>query len=179
MLNVHAGIVVAALLLTPLQSAPAGRLTFTPQDGWHARPAASSMRVAEFVLPRVDGDVEDGDVVVYYFGASQGGDVEANITRWVGQMQQPDGRPSTELARRESRTVNGLPVMLLEITGTYVAEVRPGATERFNKPGFRMRTAVITTPAGPYFVKMLGPDKTMTKWGPSLTAWLETVRFER
>ena len=49
----------------------------------------------------------------------------------------------------------------MDLAGTYVAEVRPGATERHNKPGFRLRAAVIETPRGPYFVKMTGPAKTM------------------
>lgn len=169
---------LALFAVLPQTPAPAGRLAFTAPDGWKTRPAASAMRMAEFILPRADGDTEDGDVVVYYFGASQGGDVEANITRWVGQMTQPDGRASADLARRGAQTVNGLPVTTLEITGTYVAEVRPGATEHFNKPGFRMRTAVVKTPRGPYFVKMLGPDKTIVRWGPSFAAFLDTFRFE-
>jgi hypothetical protein len=30
------------------------------------------MRVAEFALPRADGDTEDAQLVVYYFGGSGG-----------------------------------------------------------------------------------------------------------
>jgi hypothetical protein len=178
MLNMFSCVLTLLVSASPQTPTPAGRLTSTAPDGWKIRPATSSMRVAEFILPRADGDTEDGDVVVYYFGASQGGDVEANITRWVGQMTQPDGRASKDLARRGAQTINGLAVTTLEITGTYIAEMRPGATEHFNKPGFRMRTAVVKTPRGPYFVKMLGPDKTITKWGPSFAEFLRTMRFE-
>ena len=49
----------------------------------------------------------------------------------------------------------------MDLSGTYIAEVRPGAAERHNKPGFRLRAAVIETPRGPYYVKMTGPAKTM------------------
>jgi hypothetical protein len=136
------------------------------------------MRVGEFILPKADGDTEDGDVVVYYFGG-QGGDVQANINRWLAQMQQPDGRPTADVAKRATRTVNGIEISMLEVSGTYVAEVRPGATEHFNKPGFRMRTVVVPTARGPYFIKMLGPDKTVQRWTSSFDEFLGTLAYKQ
>ena len=118
------------------------------------------MRVAEFVVPKAAGDTEDAELVVYFFGGS-GGSVDANIDRWIGQMQQPDGSASKDKARRDAQTINGLKVTTVDLTGTYIAEVRPGATERYNKPDFRLRAAVIETPRGPYYIKMTGPAKTM------------------
>ena len=58
-------------------------LTFAKPQTWTVRPAASSMRVAEFVVPKAAGDVEDGELIVYYFGGG-GGYVQANIDRWIG-----------------------------------------------------------------------------------------------
>jgi hypothetical protein len=163
-------------LFLPLQSP--GILTFTAPDGWTARKASSSMRVAEFTLAKVEGDAEDADVVVYYFGG-QGGDVQANIDRWLGQMQQPDGRASKDVATRSTRTANGLEMTVLDLAGTYVAEVRPGAAERFNKPAYAMRAVVIQTPRGPHFVKVVGPQKTMARWLPSTDAFLKTVALAK
>ena len=83
------------------------------------------MRVAQYALPHAAGDTQDAELVVYYFGGS-GGTVEANIERWVGQMQQPDGRPSSAVAKRQSRTVNGLKVTLVDVPlvrSSTVAEV--------------------------------------------------------
>ena len=174
MLPLLAPLLIAAVL--PLQSP--GKLEFAGPEGWQPRKAASSMRVAEFTLPRVPGDAEDAEVVVYYFGG-QGGDVEANINRWLGQMQQPDGRPSKDVAKRSARTVNGLDVTMLDLSGTYVAEVRPGAAERLNKPGYAMRAAVIQTPAGPHFVKMVGPQKTMAKWLPTFDGFLQSLKYHK
>ena len=79
----------------------AAGLTFTTPDGWRQSAGGSSMRVAEFTLPRADGDAEDAQLIVYYFGG-QGGSVDANIQRWVGQMQQPDGRPSSAVAKKQT-----------------------------------------------------------------------------
>jgi hypothetical protein len=155
-----------------------GTLKFTPASGWQTRPAASSMRVAEFVLPGPPGASQDAELVVYYFGGS-GGSVEANVQRWVGQMQQPDGRATTEVAMRESRTINGLKVSTLDVSGTYVAEMRPGATERHNSPGYRMRTAVVETPKGPYYIKLVGPAKTVATWNDGFNQFLSSLTFDQ
>src|SRR4029453_17678208 len=107
------------LLVNVMIALAAASLTYTTPDGWKTVPVASSMRVAEFALPRADGDAEDAQLVVYYFGG-QGGSVEANLQRWVGQMQQADGRPAAPVARRQTRVVNGLAVTLLDVSGTYI-----------------------------------------------------------
>ena len=53
----------------------------------------------------------------------------------------------------------------MDVSGTYVAEVTPGSAERFNKPGFRQLAAVVETPDGPHFVKVVGPAATVAKVG--------------
>ncbi len=156
----------------------AGHLVFTAPAAWQSRPPASSMRVAEFVVPRTAGDAEDADVIIYYFGG-QGGSAEANITRWIGQMQQPDGRPSAEVARRESRTVNAMKVSLVDVSGTFVAEMRPGSAEHFNKSGYRMRAAVVETADGPYFVKLTGPALTVGGAIRDFDRFLDGLRVEK
>jgi hypothetical protein len=156
--------------------APAGTLAFTAPPAWHARPASSSMRVAEWVIPRSPGDSEDAELVVYYFGTGAG-TVDANVNRWIGQIQQPDGSSTSATAKRSTRTVNGLQVTLVDAAGTYVAEMRPGATEHYNKPGFRLRAAVVETPHGPYYIKMTGPAKTMGAADDDFAAFLGSLRY--
>jgi hypothetical protein len=170
-------IVLSALLAAPGQTSTApGSIAFAAPAGWQTRPAASSMRVAEFVLPGPAGATpkEDAELVVYYFGGS-GGSVDANIQRWLGQMQQPDGRASSDVAVRDVRTINGLKISTLDLSGTYVAEVRPGAAERHNSPGYRMRTAVVEAPRGPYYIKLVGPAKTVAAWNDSFTEFLRSI----
>jgi len=153
----------------------AGGLTFTAPKAWQTRPASSSMRVAEFVIPRASGDTEDAEAIIYFFGGT-GGSVEQNITRWIGQMQQPDGSSSSDKATRATQTINGLKVSTVDVSGTYVAEVRPGASERHNKPGFRLRAAVVETPRGPYYIKLTGPAKTVAAADADYKALLASVK---
>jgi len=155
----------------------AAGLTFTTPEGWRQSAPASSMRVAEFTLPRAAGDAEDAILIVYYFGG-QGGGVDANMQRWIGQMQQANGQPSSASARKESRKVNGLAVTLVDVSGTYVAEMSPGAANRNNKPHFRLRAGVVETPKGPYFIKLTGPEKTVTKWDRAFDQFVSSFKVQ-
>jgi hypothetical protein len=164
------------MLIPLLLVAALAGLTYTAPEGWKTTAATSSMRVAQFTLPRAAGDTADADLVIYYFGGS-GGTVEANIERWLGQMQQPDAKPSSAVAQRQSRTINGLKVTLVDVSGTYVAEVTPGSTQRHNNPNFRLRAAVIETPNGPYFIKLTGPAKTVATSDGAYERFLASVKF--
>ena len=168
---------LAATLAFTLAS-PLATLKFDAPPDWVSKAPSSSMRVAEWSLPKTAGDAEDAILTLYFFGASQGGNVQANLDRWIGQMAQPDGRQSKDVAKTSSLTSHGLKVTFVDVTGTYVAEVTPGSTEHFNKPGFRQCAAVVETPGGPYFVKLTGPEKTVAKWQDSYTTFLKSLRYE-
>jgi hypothetical protein len=159
------------VLLAGVLPGQSGTLTFTKPAAWNDRAPASSMRVAEFVVPRASGDDEDADVIVYYFGGG-GGSVEANLQRWATQFQ------SSKEPVRTAATVNGLKLTSLDVSGTYVAEMRPGSTEHFNKPGFRMRATVVETPKGPYFIKLTGPARTVDGAGPAFDSFLASLAFK-
>ena len=170
---------LAALLIAASGvHASAAGLTYTAPRDWKPVATSSSMRVAQFAVPHAAGDTENGELVLYYFGGS-GGSVEANIERWVGQMQQPDGKASSSVAKRETRTVNGLKVTLVDVGGTYVAEMMPGSTQRHNSPNFRLRAAVIETANGPYFIKLTGPAKTITASEKSFDTFVSSIRFQK
>jgi hypothetical protein len=170
------------MLLLFLLSLAAGlaqaTLKFDAPPGWVSKAPASSMRVAEFTLPRAQNDAEDAELTVYFFGG-QGGTVQANLDRWIGQMAQPAGRPFKDAAKTTTlQTRTGLKVSLVDVAGTYVAEVKPGSTERFNKPGFRLRAAVVETTRGPYFVKLTGPAATVARWDKSFLEFVSSLRLE-
>lgn len=168
----------AAPSAVPSHVAPSGRLTFQAPADWTSEPPTSSMRVAQYQLPRAGGDPEDASLVVYYFGPGQGGSVEANLVRWTNQMEQPDGSPSSQKATTQKLTVNGLNVTLLDVSGTYRAEMMPGQGMRLNKPNFRLRAAVVETPAGPYFVKLVGPAKTVKRWDDAFIKFVESAQYK-
>ena len=155
-----------------------GELRFKAPDGWTTEKSSSNMRVAQYKLPKAEGDKEDASLVLYYFGASQGGSPQANIDRWIGQMQQPDGSDSKTKSKTDSLTVNGLKVTTVDVTGTYTAEMAPGSGTFHNDENYRLRAAVIETPKGNYFVKLAGPAKTIARWDQSYNDYLKSFEFK-
>ncbi len=168
---------LAVLLLPAAGRAQEPALTFEPPVEWIAVQVSSPMRVAQFVLPKSAGDAEDAELAVFYFGGA-GGSVEANLERWTGQMLQPDGRRSADVATTTTFAVGDLAVTTLDVPGIYAAEVRPGSGMRYHKPEFRLKAAVVETPAGPYFFRLTGPAETVGAWDESFVSLLESVRFE-
>ncbi len=113
------------------------------------------MRVATYMVPAAAGDPEGGECGVFYFGASQGGDVESNIQRWVGQFQ------GAGPADRSAREVNGLKVSLVKVTGTYLAPAGPMMQSTGTRPGYALLGAIVSGPQGSVFFKLTGPKKTL------------------
>ncbi|HEX6650174.1 MAG TPA: hypothetical protein VF075_11555 [Pyrinomonadaceae bacterium] len=150
-------------------------LKFTVPAGWVEEERTSSMRVAQYRLPKVAGDAEDASLVLYFFGLGQGGSTAANIERWVGQMKQAD---DSSRAKEENFETNGLKVTTVDVSGTYVAESAPGSGTFHNNPGYRLRAAVVETPKGSYFLKLVGPEKTVTQWNESFLSYLKSFEIK-
>src|SRR5215213_10476745 len=113
--------VAFVLTLDDLAVAQKNELKFRVPAGWVEEERTSSMRVAQYKLPKAPGDTEDASLVLYYFGQGQGGSTAANVERWVGQMKQPEGS-ATSGAKEEHLEANGLKVTTVDVSGTYVAE---------------------------------------------------------
>lgn len=148
-------------------------LEFTRPESWHAEPPSSSMRVAQYVLR---GEAGDATTVVFFFGNLGAGSVDANIERWCRQFQVDGVDDPRDAATITEREVNGMTVHEIDLAGTYVAETRPGSGVRVNEPGWRLRGSIIMAEEGPYYVKCVGPDATVTEHGESLVAFVDSAR---
>ena len=115
------------------------------------------MRAATYKVPPAPGDQDGAECAVYFFGAGQGGSVQANIERWNGQFTGGDGKPAA--AKITKRTVHGLPVTIIDLTGAYSGMGGPMATAKTVKTGYRLLGAIIENPGGNVFLKFTGPEK--------------------
>ena len=122
--------------------------------------APRPMRVATYRIPAASGDPEDGECGVFYFGAGQGGGIDANLERWLAQFVQEDGQPLGEAARRDKRDIRGLPVTLVDVSGTYLFSPTPMSPDKTPKPGYRMLGAIVEAPEGNVFFKLTAPRAT-------------------
>lgn len=150
-----------------------GKTNLEPEQGWVREESASNMRIAQFKLPRADGDTEDASFVIYYFGEGGGGDPQANIERWKGQMSNPGGGA----AESKSYTLPSKQgeIMVLEATGTYAGGMMPGGGTSPTKENWTMIGAIVPTGEGNYFPKLTGPKKTVEKWKPSVETFLKKM----
>lgn len=157
----------------PPGTAPsASGLKYTAPPDWIGETPSSSMRQAQYRLPRVSGDPEDAELAVFFFGGS-GGSVQANIDRWIGQFQKPDGTPAAGVTTH--RRAHGIPLTIVDVSGVYLASSGPMMKETERKAGFRMLAAVAESAGGPWFFKLTGPAKTVAKWETSFQSFLDTI----
>lgn len=153
--------VLALFVLVPavLVGAEAGGVQFDDPSGWMSVP--KPMRTANYTIPAAGGDAQDGELAVYYFGPGQGGGVEANVRRWLGQFVKADGSPMTAGdVKRQEQQVGGMAVTLLDVAGTYLFKPFPMAPRATPMPGFRMLAAIVQGPDAPIFFKLTAPAKT-------------------
>lgn len=156
----------------------AGGLTWSAPKAWEPQ-GARAMRVATYRIPPAKGDAEPGELAIFYFGQGQGGGVDANVKRWVGQFQKPDGSPVAEKdTARKKESVNGLPVTTVDVKGTY-AGGGPMMGPSTPKPGYRLLGAIIEGPEGAVFFKLTGPEKTVAAAEKPLRKMLQSVRKAR
>jgi hypothetical protein len=144
----------------PSGPAKAGGLSWQDAAPFVRRAPKSSMRAAEY---GVSGD-EQAELVVFYFGPDQGGSVDANVNRWLGQFSQPDGSESASKAKRSTRDVGAIKLTLLEVSGNYAGGMAmPGAPAPQPLTDAMMLGAIATGPNGPVFFKLVGPRATVER----------------
>jgi hypothetical protein len=144
-------------------------MTWTVPAGWIEVPPTSNMRRAQY---RVPGSAGDGEGVVFYFGPNQGGDPESNAARWASQFRQPDGSDSMAVLKTEQIDVGGIPVLLVEVSGTY-SNLMVSDEEM---PGHRLLGAIAQGPDANWFFKLTGPEATIDEQRASFDALVQSLR---
>lgn len=126
-------------------------LELTVPKGWKSQPVKSKMRAAQLAV----GEGEDApELVVYYFGKQGAGSAADNIERWVKQFQEVEGKPETG-----ESMVGQMKVTRVDLKGTFGGgpSMRPGAPAPAPRSDYRLIGAIIESPAGPYYLKLVGP----------------------
>lgn len=167
------------LLLAGVSVAQEGKGTLVALDGlssrapaeWKPVAAGGQFRHAEFVLPAVAGDRADAELIVFHFGPAGGGGAEANIARWKGMFQEP------KLAT-QAFTVGGAKVTYVDIMGTYMMRTRQFDASEKPQPqaNTRMLAVVFETANGPYYIRLVGPEKTVSHHKTAFDQWLKNFK---
>jgi hypothetical protein len=158
----------AILLSVALWADSAAGVHWTPPPTWKAQ-AARPMRVATYAVPAAAGD-EDGECAVFFFGQGQGGAVDLNLKRWISQFESGE-----KTAKTGKRTIHGLNVTTVEISGAYAGMGGPMAPAKSMKQNYRLLGAIVEAPEGNVFFKLTGPAKTVVANQAKFEALLNSV----
>jgi hypothetical protein len=155
LLRAFAPVLVAVPLGARELAAQAGTVTLLDYKAsvpaaWVARTPSSTSRLAQFVVPGADS----GEIVVFFFGASQGANVDANLTRWRGQFSNGDTKPTYERVTRDSS--GKFPLTIAEYSGTYRRGIGAGSADSV-RAGQMLIATIVETPRGTMFVQLFGP----------------------
>lgn len=147
-------------------------ITWVDPPAFRRVPPSNPMRKASFVVPHADGDTDDGELTVFYFGPGQGGSIDANVDRWIKQFSDVKSGD----VRRADREANGLHQHTVELdSGSFSGGMGMGGGSA-PKPNYGLVGGIVETPSGAYFFKMTGPSKTIKKAKPDFYALLDSIK---
>ncbi len=164
----------------PASGAPAGAvrvdgaavsvagLGFDLPAPFRSEPPASPMRLFQAA---VAGEAGPAELVLFHFGAGQGGGVEANIERWLGQFERPAGSEP----ERGVFPSGAFQVTWIDVSGTLLPSGM-GMGPTTPQPGSRLFGAVVEGDGGPWFFKLTGPEATVVTVREPLLGMLRALR---
>lgn len=144
-------------------------VSWTDPAGWKNE-GSRPMRAATYSIPAAAGDKDPGECAVFYFGEGQGGGVQANIDRWIGQFQEKPATPPKPV----TKTMGGMKVTTIEHSGTYMAGAMMGP--KSPKSGYHLYGAIVEAPGGNVFFKLTGPAKTVAAAKPAFDKMLASLK---
>jgi hypothetical protein len=144
----------------------AAAIQLTAPDKWIRQQPRSGFVIAEFSLPKSEGDEKDGRLTV----SVAGGSIEANIDRWRSQFGSGPQEDSTEEIE-----VGDLTVTIVDFSGTFNEQAGPFAPG-VERNGYRMLAAIIPVGDQLHFIKAYGPEKTMAQHADAFHEFVKTTQ---
>lgn len=156
-----------------LQTIEAKGLKFKVPAAWKSSKPSSQMRLAQLTIEPAKGDKDPAELVIFGFPTGAG-TVDANVERWRKQFTDKDGG----VPEAKSKKVKGknVEVTRVEVAGEYRD---PFAKTQGARPGYRLLGAIAEGKGGTaYFLKLVGPDKTVTGIKDDFDKSLQTFEVE-
>ena len=105
------------------------------------------------------------------------GSVDDNLDRWLGQFTQPDGKKSRDVAKIEKTQLAGQDATVVSVAGHFEAQAMPGATDAVDKQDQALLAAIIASPSGPYYFKLVGAKATVDAQAAAFRAMLTSLKL--
>jgi hypothetical protein len=147
-------------------------MTSTTPASWVKEAPSNKMRFAQFKLPKVKDDKQDGELVIF---KGLGGSADANIKRWKEQFVAPRGKSIDDVSKVSDIKIGGREAKLLDIEGTYMFNPQPFNPRSKATPhaGYRMLAIHFEGPKDVYHIKLTGPAKTIEHYKKGFDEWIK------
>jgi hypothetical protein len=159
----------------PKQTIDAKGVTFDVPKSWESSTPSGQMRRAQLKVEPIEGDDYAAELVVFAIPGG-GGTVDANLTRWQKLFKDEDGNPpKIESKKIQAKNVE---VTRAETSGHYYPTAFPGAPKQPDRPGARLLGVIIPGEKYGYYIRMVGPDKTMKKLTKDFDEMIKTIKLD-
>jgi hypothetical protein len=156
----------------PKQTVDAKGLTFDAPKSWNSTPPTSQMRRAQLTVDPIAGDDYPAELIVFAFPGGAG-TVDDNLKRWQNLFKDADGNaPKIETKKVQGKNVE---VVRAETFGEYHPASFGGPPQPVRK-GARLLGAIVMTDDASFYIRMVGPEKTMKKLTPDFDEMLKTLK---
>lgn len=150
-------------------------ITFTLPAGWKQQTVENPGPMAPkaiFQMPAGESEEDEAGVVrITHYPEMKGKD-DMNIDRWLAQVTQLDGKPSTrEKAKIETIEAGGAKLTLVDLRGDVKLTMREKP-----RPGYRMIGAIVNHPQGPHFIVAAASIEQMEKAQEQVMAFLKSAK---
>ncbi|GAC1471994.1 MAG: hypothetical protein NVSMB9_18710 [Isosphaeraceae bacterium] len=173
------GTLLAVLVMgadSPTQTVDAGGLAFQAPKAWKKTDPSSAMRRAQLTIAAAEGDEQDAELVVFAFPGGAG-TVDANIERWRRTFKDKDGKPpKVDVKKVEARNTE---VTRVEIAGHYFPTTFPGQPKQPDRENYRLLGAIVLTKSTGYFLRLVGPDKTINGAKADFDQLIASIELEK
>ena len=144
-------------------------------ENWKEEEPSNKMRMAQFKLPKAEGDKEDGELALFQFPGGSG-TIEANLARQTAKFQPAEGEKELK-TKVEKIKVGKIEATYQDVSGTFKKKAFPMAKDFTPVAGYRQLYVVFTiADKGEYYMTLLGPDKTVEKHKKDFEEWVKNFK---
>jgi hypothetical protein len=150
------------------------RLDINVPADWIEETPSTALRIAQYRLPAVGNDGEDGSLVVFN---RIGGTIQQNLERWYGQFQSSEGNNDRGDLDGKIDMINGMQVTYASVSGIYQTGSMGLPQNSGEKSNYMMLAAIVETPEGPYYFKAVGPENTLMQRAGEFEQFIQSISY--
>jgi hypothetical protein len=134
------------------------------------------MRLAQFKLPKAEGDPEDAQLIIFYFKGGSG-TAEQNLERQRAKFKPAAGKDKVA-EKLDKIKVGTHEAPYQDLSGTFLSKFPPAAPNAkvTEKTEFRQLYVPLVTDKGDYYPTLIGPAKTVEKHKKEFEEFLKNFK---